>query len=207
MMIDSGTTFSHFPSLYLRRILNALSEYCAVRPNLCGKIDQPHFKSDSCLELRQPDENYRNIKELLDSFPNIKIHLGRNSEPYVLYPKNYFYQEYLSQEEKARGIMRLCLAIKGEQEGKIILGAFSMVDYYFYFDRKARNLKIFRENCYLRTNQILRKKKRSKRRILEAISSIKERSFNYNLPMIVLLVSGTVIFFFFKRKRNFKANN
>jgi len=27
------------------------------------------------------------------------------------------------------------MALKGEEEGKIILGAFSMVDYYFYFDR------------------------------------------------------------------------
>lgn len=43
------------------------------------------------------------------------------------------------------------MALKGEEEGKIILGAFAMVDYYFYFDRKDRELRIYKEDCYVRT--------------------------------------------------------
>ena len=75
------------------------------------------------------------------------------SRPYVLYPKNYFYEEYLSPEEKSKNLVRLCFALKAEgEEDKIILGAFSMIDYYFYFDRKDHQIKIFKEDCYLRTN-------------------------------------------------------
>jgi len=45
----------------------------------------------------------------------------------------------LSDEERKAGVVRLCMALKAEgEEDKIILGAFSMIDYYFYFDRKAK---------------------------------------------------------------------
>lgn len=75
-----------------------------------------------------------------------------SQRPYILYPKNYFYEEYLSKEERKKGLTRLCLALKGEAHGRVILGAFSMIDYYFYFDRKDKQIKIFKENCYLKTS-------------------------------------------------------
>ena len=52
------------------------------------------------------------------------------------------------------------MALKGEEEGKIILGAFGMVDYYFYFDRKDKELRIYKEDCYVRTMQLLMKRER-----------------------------------------------
>ena len=50
------------------------------------------------------------------------------------------------------------------EEDKIILGAFSMIDYYFYFDRKDKQILVFNEDCYLRTRTLLKTE-----RILEAV--------------------------------------
>lgn len=41
-----------------------------------------------------------------------------------------------------------------------------MVDYYFYFDRKAEVLKIYKEDCGLRAATILKKRVRKKERLL-----------------------------------------
>lgn len=46
-----------------------------------------------------------------------------------------------------------------------------MIDYYFYFDRKAEVLKIYKEDCNLRASTIL-KKRRRKERILAASHSL-----------------------------------
>lgn len=51
MMIDSGTTFSHFPTDYMKNILYYLNKYCTKFKNLCGRIPNVHFKEDSCVEL------------------------------------------------------------------------------------------------------------------------------------------------------------
>lgn len=57
------------------------------------------------------------------------------------------------------------MALKGEEYGKIILGAFAMIDHYFYFDRVEKQLKIFEEDCKLEANKILIKRRME--RILE----------------------------------------
>lgn len=161
MMVDSGTTFSHFPQQYISRILEELNSYCKGDPKRCGQIPNARFNEDSCLELRQPDENYKNERELLRTFPDIRIHISGSRQAYVLLPKNYFYKEYLDDgPQRGKGIVRLCMALKSQDEEKIILGAFSMIDHYFYFDRKSKQLKIFKENCYLRTAELLKKKER-----------------------------------------------
>ena len=160
MMIDSGTTFSHFPNIIMRQILRELNKWCSKSKDRCGKIPNAVFKEDSCLELRPPDENFKNDAELLDTFPDFHLYLGQRRS-YRLRPKNYFYNEFLEDpKEKKSGMTRLCMAIKGHNDDKIIMGAFSMVDHYFYFDRKSQKLKIFRENCYLRTKNLLKKKDR-----------------------------------------------
>ena len=158
MMIDSGTTFSHFPDEYSDAIFEKLNIYCSADKTRCGRIPDAVFREDSCLELRKPDENYANENELLDSSPDIKIHLGTNKRAYTLHPKNYFYKEF--DDDHNENVIRLCMAIKGHEDDKIILGAFAMIDNYFYFDRKSKNLKIFKENCYLRTTQLLMKRER-----------------------------------------------
>jgi hypothetical protein len=159
IMIDSGTTFSHFPNIIMRQILRELNKWCSKSPSRCGKIPNAVFKEDSCLELRPPDENFANEGELLNTFPDFHLYLGQRRS-YKLRPKNYFYKEYLEDpKERRSGLVRLCMAIKGHNDDKIILGAFSMVDHYFYFDRKSQKLKIFRENCYLRTKNLLVKKR------------------------------------------------
>ena len=51
MMIDSGTTFSHFPTDYMTNILFYLNKYCSKNRHLCGRIPNVNFKEDSCVEL------------------------------------------------------------------------------------------------------------------------------------------------------------
>lgn len=158
IMIDSGTTFSHFPDKYIKRILEDLNSYCRGEVSRCGRIPNAVFNQDSCLELKQPDANYKNEHELLATFPEIRIHFGSDEKTYILYPKNYFYKEFEDDEERIhKNIVRLCFCLKGEEEGRIILGAFSMIDNYFYFDRLTKQLKIYKENCYLRAATLLKK--------------------------------------------------
>ena len=135
MMIDSGTTFSHFPQTIFLQIMKILNLYCHKHPKKCGRVQGGTFNEDSCLELHQPDAHFASAQDLLNSFPNIHLYFHGSQKPYILYPNNYFYREYSPDEED---ITRLCMALKGHEEGRIILGAFSMVDYYFYFDRKQK---------------------------------------------------------------------
>jgi hypothetical protein len=162
MMVDSGTTFSHFPTWYITKILKALTDFCVENKNQCGMLPQPHFTTSTCLVLTQPDDHYKNIDELFDSFPDILIHLDGQSRPYVLKPKNYFYIEF--QDKPSPDKTRICMALKGEEDSQIILGAFSMIDNFFYFDRKQKKLKIYKEDCYVRTQELLKRRER----ILEA---------------------------------------
>lgn len=157
VMIDSGTTFTHFPTPYIKAILKALNAHCSAHKDLCGRIPNAVFNEESCLQYKQPDETYKTVNDLLASFPDIKVFFGNTNRPYVIAPKNYFYQEW--NDNKNAKEIRLCMALKGEEEGRIILGAFSMIDSYFYFDRKTRHLKIFKEDCYLRGSRLLKKRK------------------------------------------------
>lgn len=155
MMIDSGTTFTHFPDAYIKNILKTLNNYCSKNPKMCGKIAGGLFTEDSCLQFKKPDADYSDEDALLNSFPEIKLFLGKSERPYVLYPHNYFYKEF----DESKSEVRLCIALKGEEQGRIILGAFSMIDHYFYFDRKEKRLMIFEEDCKVKSAQILRKKR------------------------------------------------
>lgn len=197
MMIDSGTTFTHLPTIYMNNFLDHLNNYCSKNTHLCGRIPNVHFKGDSCVELQQPDKNYATVDQLLASFPNFSLYFEGADRAYTLHPKNYFYEEYLTPREKRDGIMRLCFAVKAEgEEDKIILGAFSMIDYYFYFDRKDKNIKIFKENCYLKTRTILKRE-----RILESVHKLVKGNRNYFWMIGMVIISGlTLMISYYKKK-------
>jgi len=204
VMIDSGTTFTHLPDMYLRHILAKLAEYCSETEERCGRIPNPVFSPNSCLELSQPDEYFKTETELLNSFPDIKLHLGEDRRPYTLRPKNYFYREHIENptpEEK--NIIRLCLALKGKETNRIILGAFGMIDYYFYFDRKANKLKVFEEDCSVRTNEILRRRERMLGEIIpERIrASVGQRPALSLCVTSAALIAGCALYLL-KRRRN-----
>ena len=88
------------------------------------------------------------------------------------------------------------MALKGEEEGRIILGAFSMIDHYFYFDRKAKKILIFEEDCYVRSAQILKKD-----RILQELGLKADPSEIDEVSLTVALVTipAVVLIFFFIR--------
>ncbi len=51
------------------------------------------------------------------------------------------------------------MALKGQEDGKIILGAFSMKDYFFYFDRLQKELRIYKEDCGVKARLLLKKER------------------------------------------------
>ena len=203
VMIDSGTTFTHLPDFYLHHILNKLSEYCREKEESCGRVPNPVFSPNSCLELSQPDDFFNNESELLDSFPDIKMHLGEDKRPYTLRPRNYFYREYIENPtEEEKNIIRLCLALKGKEDNRIILGAFGMIDYYFYFDRKLNKLKVFEENCYVKTNEMLKRNVRLLEDILPTRLALKEDiSPALLIALVFAAISAIVFLYLLVRKR------
>lgn len=185
MMVDSGTTFSHFPTWYINKILKTLTDFCIQNKDKCGMLPQPHFTVSTCLVLSQPDDNFKNIYQLFDSFPDILIHLDGQTQPYILKPKNYFYIEH--QDNPDPNKTRICMALKGEEDSQIILGAFSMIDNFFYFDRKQKTLKIYKEDCHVRTQELLKRRER----VLEA--TIIPTELHSNKSVIVLAIVAGVI--------------
>ena len=117
-----------------------------------------------------------------------------------LHPGNYFYKEY--DDDHNENVIRLCMAIKGHEENKIILGAFAMIDNYFYFDRKSQHLKIFKENCYLRTVQLLMKRER----VLSEEVFKGKKGTAILLYMSVIGLSGLGLFIASKFRRKKKEN-
>lgn len=180
VMIDSGTTFSHFPTEIITPILAAINSHCREHKDRCGQLSQIDVTTDTCFELKQPDENYKNIHELMQSFPNIEVKFTDSDRRYVMKPINYFYVETPENEKDIDpNMQRMCIALKGEEEGKIILGAFAMIDNYFYFDRKKKRIVVTPENCatdfrklnllHRRRNRKLLVKKLKRGRILEEV--------------------------------------
>lgn len=202
VMIDSGTTFTHLPDFYLSHILKKLSEYCKEKEERCGRVPDPVLNPNSCLELSQPDDFFKNETELLNSFPDIKLHLGEDKRPYVLRPKNYFYREYIEHPtEEEKNIIRLCLALKGKEKDRIILGAFGMIDYYFYFDRKVNKLKVFEEDCYVKSTQLLDKRVRILEEILPQELHLKIKKEPVLSVALLVTIAGAVIsLYYFARK-------
>jgi hypothetical protein len=198
MMIDSGTTFSHFPTEHSDAIFSALNAYCRKNRDKCGRLARPNFNSETCLELKLPDPTYSTVEDLYSSFPNIQILFAGANRPYTLRPRNYFYQEY--NPHLPRNVHKICMAIKGEEQGKIILGAFSMIDYYFYFDRKDKKVMMFPEDCYLRTNQILLKRKE---RVLEAVMGLAVDYFDYKIGVYIAIAAALIAvgFLWWKRRK------
>ena len=133
---------------------------------------------------------------MLESFPNIEIIIKNSNKPYILRPKNYFYREIPDDGKLTPGVDKFCMALKGEEDDKLILGAFSMMDHYVYFDRLDKQVKVYEENCYLRTKQILLKKER----ILEAIP-LSKRLGNKNALFLSIIGVASCAYLLFSRKK------
>lgn len=62
----------------------------------------------------------------MESFPQIAIKLKDSNIEYILKPKNYFYTEWENNKSNKKG--KICMAVRGGEEGRIIMGAFAMID-------------------------------------------------------------------------------
>lgn len=202
VMIDSGTTFTHLPAPYLQGILGLINSYCRNNKDKCGKIKNAQFKEDSCLQLKFPDDDFKNEDELLATFPDIKIHFKGSKHPFTLYPKNYFYKEYSQDGTLEPKEVRLCMALRGDESDRIIFGAFGMIDYYFYFDRVEKKIKIFQEDCGTRTNKIMHK---GHGRILAALTQSIDEIKEWD-PRNLLAASASLILVLWLIRRKISAS-
>lgn len=73
-----------------------------------------------------------------------------------------------------------------------------MIDYYFYFDRKDKQILIFNEDCYLRTRTILKTE-----RILESVQKIiRNQKVNKVFVAVSLVVTvGTIAMFLYRKRK------
>jgi len=205
VMIDSGTTFTHFPAPYLQGLLGLLNAYCKRNNDKCGKIKNAQFKEDSCLQLKFPDEDYKSEDELLASFPNIKIQFKGSNHLFILYPKNYFYKEFSQDGTLEPKEVRLCMALRGDESDRIIFGAFGMIDYYFYFDRVQKKIKIFQEDCSTRTNKIMHKKAGRILAVLpQSMDDIKQLDARY---MVAASASLILVLWLIRRRKSASLTN
>ena len=78
-----------------------------------------------------------------------------------------------------------------------------MIDNYFYFDRKDKVLRIFKEDCYLRSDQILRKKMRILEGVTNVITSVRRdlKAQKILLLLGVLSFGGIFILIYLKKEK------
>ena len=111
----------------------------------------------------------------------------------MLTPYNYLYLEYIDHPDPKVKMDRVCMALKGEEEGKIILGAFAMIDNYFYFDRLAGEIRIYKENCKMQAANILLKRERK----LGGRILAETRESTMHAEKIILLFTTIFLLIFF----------
>lgn len=52
VMIDSGTTFNHFPIDIHKKFMILFNQFCYNNPKSCGKLAPSQFEEDTCLDLK-----------------------------------------------------------------------------------------------------------------------------------------------------------
>ncbi len=93
------------------------------------------------MELAFPDKNFRNVNELLRSFPTIQLVL--ENIYYPISPEEYFYFD----SKTAKGTQKYCMTFKEENDSMGILGAFNMRNKDVYFNRNQQKVLVSKSNC------------------------------------------------------------
>lgn len=128
---DTGTTMTLFPKKTAEAVFAALTAHCRDQPDLCGKMTNPEFKEEWCIELRKEDSDFASLEDALATFPTIHLMFEGANMPYHLRPENYMYLT----SEGVRST-RACIAISGDPNlTRMIIGGFAMINHFVYFDR------------------------------------------------------------------------
>jgi len=125
-IVDSGTTYSYFPTAIYHDLIEQIDIHCA-------KTFCPRRKYQNCYDMTVDD---------LDKFPTIITVVGRKEQPHEVnwFPKSYMYP--------IDGGKKFCIAFgdNADEEGSV-MGASWMIHHTVVFDLYWEKLGIADSNC------------------------------------------------------------
>ena len=133
IFIDSGTTYTYFPSYYGNKIIDKINEICNKEnnKNKCGKYEEIN-NFGSCYSFN----NKKDIIYALDNiFPNITFILNNNIK-YIWRPYDYYFN-YSN---------KICLGFT-EMGNKFILGSTWMRGHDIIFNRENFTIGFVEADC------------------------------------------------------------
>jgi hypothetical protein len=139
-IVDSGSTFTYFPSLIHAKVTQAFNDHCAIAGHGLGTRNPPGTPvediRDSIACFAPPANVDDTDKWLLQSFPTISIKFG--DQTLCIPPPTYF---FLSK----RDTRSFCVGIL--KDSKFVLGAITMSDFTVIFDQDNKRVGFARSNC------------------------------------------------------------
>jgi len=122
-IVDSGTTFSYFPSRIFRSMKTKLAAFCQSHGFQC---------SQNCFAVEE---------SRLSQFPTLKLMLGKVSTNW--YPPSYLYPASVPSQKRT-----YCFGFDDNgSHGGSVLGATWMVDHEIVFDIKKKRIGVADLSC------------------------------------------------------------
>lgn len=131
-IVDTGTTFTYFPSALYKGILENIAAFCATRDG-CGarKSDRPSREGSECWEVLDASQGPA-------SFPSIRVSFDVDSR-FDWYPSEYL------QERNDNGLW--CLTFLENHVFQTVLGISFMLRNDVIFDMAGERLGMARAEC------------------------------------------------------------
>ena len=136
-IIDSGTTYTYFPSEITNYLIKIIRQICNKK---CGKFERKR-EFGGCFYFRNNEEMLYAINNI---FPNITFSIN-NEINYIWTPQNYYYNFSLIENNS------FCLGFSTDYEN-FILGSTWMKGYDIIFDREDNKIGFVVSNCNFYNN-------------------------------------------------------
>ena len=136
-IIDSGTTYTYFPSEITNYLIKIIRQICNKK---CGKFERKR-EFGGCFYFRNNEEMLYAINNI---FPNITFSIN-NEINYIWTPQNYYYNFSLKENNS------FCLGFSSDYEN-FILGSTWMKGYDIIFDREDNKIGFVVSNCNFYNN-------------------------------------------------------
>ena len=210
IFIDSGTTYTYFPTNITNLIIKIFRNICNKKENKnkCG-IYERNKNYGACFYFNNNDEILYAINNI---FPNITFNINNDLE-YIWTPKNYYYN-FSSVENNS-----ICLGFNDEI-GSFILGSTWMRGYDIIFDNENEKIGFVMSDCnkgIIDNNgedlPIINNKNDDNNKIIdknicdEVKESGNQKFYIFYILILGALIGGFVLFIFaifnLRRGRNF----
>ena len=133
--IDTGNSFSYFPSNIFKQITNQFKSFCDENNKSCGNFT---YDNDLGYCASFPDRESL-FKAIYINWPNITLNFGESE--YIWKPINYYYYHLNMNQRKA------CLGFNYHSSERVVLGANFIHGYDVIFDRANQKLGFVISDC------------------------------------------------------------